>query len=99
VWVLAKGGATLDFYLADRLNAKAAKRFLSAALKRSRDPRVINTDKNLAYGKVIAEQKQDGLLPKETHHRRASDKSSQKRPRPCENSGIMGAAPMRQCTC
>src|SRR5512134_3461612 len=42
-----KGGATLDFYLTDRRNAKAAKRFLSAALKRSRDwiPRVINTDK------------------------------------------------------
>jgi transposase-like protein len=37
-----KDGATLDFYLADWRNAKAAKRFLSAALKRSRDwmPRV-----------------------------------------------------------
>jgi transposase, IS6 family len=48
-----KGGATLDFYLADRRNAKAAKRFLSAALKRSRDwiPRVINTDKNPAYAR------------------------------------------------
>ena len=40
-----KDGATLDFFLADRRNAKAAKRFLRAALKRSRDwlPRVINT--------------------------------------------------------
>ena len=54
-----KGGATLDFYLADRRNAKAAKRFLSAALRRSRDwmPRVINTDKNPAYGEAIAELK------------------------------------------
>src|SRR5512132_1998345 len=54
-----KDGATLDFYLADRRNAKAAKRFLSAALKRSRDwiPRVINTDKNPAYGEAIAELK------------------------------------------
>ena len=45
-----KGGATLDCFLADRRNAEAAKRFLSAALKRSRDwiPRVINTDKNPA---------------------------------------------------
>jgi DDE domain len=31
-----KGGATLDCFLADRRNAEAAKRFLSAALKRSR---------------------------------------------------------------
>jgi transposase, IS6 family len=52
-------------------NAKAAKRFLSAALKRSRDwiPRVINTDKNPAYGEALAELKQEGLLPKETQHR------------------------------
>ena len=32
-------------------------------------PRVINTDKNPAYGEAIAELKKDGLLPKETHHR------------------------------
>src|SRR5512144_1132716 len=40
-----KEGATLDFYLADRRNAKAAKRFLAKALRRSRDwiPRIINT--------------------------------------------------------
>lgn len=58
-----KDGATLDFYLADRRNAKA--------LRRSRDwtPRVINTDKNPAYGEAIAELKQDGRLPKETQHR------------------------------
>ena len=31
-----KGGATLDFYLADRRNTKAAKRFLAKALRRSR---------------------------------------------------------------
>ena len=57
-----KDGATLDFYLADRRNTKAAKRFLSAALKRSRDwiPRVINTDKNPAYGEAIAELKKEG---------------------------------------
>jgi transposase-like protein len=54
-----KDGATLDFYLADRRNAKAAKRFLSAALKRSRDwiPRVINTDKNPAYGEALRQLK------------------------------------------
>src|SRR5919112_958064 len=61
-----KEGATLDFYLADRRNAKAAKRFLGAALKRSRDwiPRVINTDKNPAYGEAIAELKKQGVIPK-----------------------------------
>jgi transposase-like protein len=43
--------------LADRRNAKTARRFLSAALKRSRDwiLRVINTGKNLTYGEAIAE--------------------------------------------
>ena len=35
-------------------------------MKRSRDwtPRVINTDKNPAYGEAIAELKQEGLLPR-----------------------------------
>jgi hypothetical protein len=32
-----KDGATLDFFLSERRSAKAAKRFLGAALKRSRD--------------------------------------------------------------
>src|SRR5512143_2658967 len=66
-----KEGATLDFYLADRRDAKAARRFLAKALRRSRDwtPRVINTDKNLAYGEAIAELKKEGRLPKDTQHR------------------------------
>ena len=66
-----KDGATLDFYLADRRNAKAAERCLAAASRRSRDwmPRVINTDKNPAYSEAIAELKKEGLLPKETRHR------------------------------
>ena len=33
-------------------------------------PRVINTDKNPAYGEAIAELKKEGRLPKETQHRR-----------------------------
>jgi transposase, IS6 family len=66
-----KDGATLDFDLADRRNTKAAKRFLGAALKRSRDwlPRVINTDKNPAYSEAIAELKKEGVIPKELEHR------------------------------
>ena len=68
-----KDGATLDFFLADRRNTKAAKRFLGAALKRSRDwiPRVVNTDKNPAYGEAIAELKRDGAIPPELDHRQA----------------------------
>jgi transposase-like protein len=66
-----KDGATLDFFLADRRNAKAAKRFLGAALKRSRNwhPRVINTDKNPAYSEAITELKKEGAIPKELEHR------------------------------
>ena len=50
----------LYFYLSDQRNAKAAKRFLAKALRRSRDwtPRVINTDKNPAYGEAIAESEE-----------------------------------------
>ena len=61
-----KDGATLDFYLADRRNAKAAKRFLVPAAPQGG---VINTDKNPAYGEAIAELKKEGRLPKETQHR------------------------------
>jgi transposase-like protein len=68
-----KDGATPDFYLADRRNTKVAKRFLAAALKRSRDwiPRVINTDRNPAYGKAIAELKREGVVPADLEHRQA----------------------------
>jgi transposase-like protein len=47
-----KDRATLDFYLTDRGNAEAAKRFLSAALKSSRDwiPLMINTDESGSAG-------------------------------------------------
>jgi transposase, IS6 family len=65
-----KNGATLDCHLADRRNTKAAKRFLAAALKRNPDwvPRAINTDENAAYGKALAELKQDGAIPPECRH-------------------------------
>jgi transposase-like protein len=78
-----KGGATLDCFLADRRNAEAAKRFLSAALKRSRDwiPRVINTDKNPAYGEAIAELKQEGAIPAELEHRQAHRSTRQENER------------------
>ena len=56
-----KDGATLDFYLADRRNAKAARRFLAKALRTRQDwpPHVINTDKNPAYGEALRQLKRD----------------------------------------
>ena len=46
---------------------------IAAALKRSGDlvPRVINTDKNPAYGEAIAELKKEGVIPPEVEHRQA----------------------------
>jgi transposase, IS6 family len=40
-------------------------------LKRSRGwiPRVINTDRNPAYGEAIAELKRDGAIPEQLEHR------------------------------
>jgi IS6 family transposase len=42
-------------------------------LKRSRDwiPRVINTDRNPAYGEAIAALKEEGAIPPELEHRQA----------------------------
>lgn len=64
-------GHTLDFYLPATRNAKAAKRFLAKALKRSKHnrPGKINTDKNPAYGEAIHELKKEGLLAADYHHR------------------------------
>jgi len=66
-----KEGRTLDFYLSETRNAKAAKRFLAKALKRSKPyrPGKINTDKNPAYGEAIRELKKEGLLPTDCLHR------------------------------
>lgn len=66
-----KTGRTLDFYLSTTRNAKAAKRFLAKALKRSKHdrPGKINTDKNPAYGEAIRELKKEGLLTADCHHR------------------------------
>ena len=89
-----KEGATLDFDLADRRSAKAAKRFLAAALKRSREgiPRVINTDKNPADGEAIAELKKEGLPPKETRHRRVKyEQQARGGPRP-DQAAVPGDA-------
>jgi transposase-like protein len=73
-----KAGRTLDFYLSATRNAKAAKRFLAKALKRSKHdrPGKINTDKNPAYGEAIRELKKEGLLAADCHHRQMSSQLS-----------------------
>lgn len=58
-------GNTLDFLLCAKRNCKAAKRFLSKALKSNRHlaPRVINVDKNPAYSKAVRELITANKLP------------------------------------
>jgi transposase, IS6 family len=72
-----KVGRTLDFYLSATRNAKAAKRFLAKALKRSKHdrPGKINTDKNPAYGEAIRELKKEGLLVADCCSKSASSTS------------------------
>jgi transposase-like protein len=57
-------GATIDFLLAARRDAAAAKRFFQNALRASGHPhpRVINVDGNPSYPKAIAELKAEGKL-------------------------------------
>jgi transposase-like protein len=57
-------GATIDFLLAARRDAAAAKRFFQNALLAPGHPRprVINVDGNPSYPKVVAELKQEGKL-------------------------------------
>lgn len=65
-------GNTIDFYLSQTRNAKAAKRFLGKALNHMKEwekPRVINTDKAACYGIAIGELKKEGKCPDATEHR------------------------------
>ena len=57
-------GATIDFLLAARRDAAAAKRFFRNAVCAPGHPRprVINVDGNPSYPKVVAELKQEGKL-------------------------------------
>jgi IS6 family transposase len=66
-----KHGRLIDFFLADRRNAKADKRFLSKALRTRKDwpPFKINTDKNDAYGQAIRELKRENKLAPDVEHR------------------------------
>ena len=65
-------GRTIDFYLSQTRNTKAAKLFLGKALKAIKKydhPRVINTDKAPAYGVAIQELKAEGKLSSKVEHR------------------------------
>ena len=65
-------GRTIEFYLSQTRNAKAAKLFLGKALKaikKYNHPAVINTDKAPAYGVAIRELKKAGKLDEDVEHR------------------------------
>ena len=64
-------GRTLDFLLAAKRDAQAAKRFLCKALNavHTQEPRVINVDKNAAYPKAMNELKKKKELFKEVELR------------------------------
>lgn len=69
---LDREGNTVDFYLSPTRNSKAAKRFLNKALSSipgSSHPKAINIDQNPAYGKAMAEMKEDGKCSLELKHR------------------------------
>jgi IS6 family transposase len=58
-------GQTIDFLLAAKRDAAAAKRFFRKALVAIGNPipRVINVDKNPAYPAAVKELKREGTLP------------------------------------
>jgi IS6 family transposase len=65
-------GRTIDFYLSQRRNATAGRRFLAKAIRSRRDwgPTVINTDRNPAYGEAIRRLKTAKILDGSVDHRR-----------------------------
>lgn len=60
-------GNTLEFMFSAKRDTQAAKRFFKKVLKakHSKQPRVINVDKNAAYPPAIEELKQEGILSTE----------------------------------
>ena len=67
-----KRGNTVDFYLSPTRNTKAAKRFLSKALRKFKEwekPASINTDLAHTYAKSIESLKKEGVCPQDLVHR------------------------------
>ena len=69
---LTKDGKTIDFYLSHTRNTKAAKRFLSKALKVDKYsvPTVINTDQNPAYNQAIEQLRSENDWYERIEHRK-----------------------------
>lgn len=73
-----KHGNTVDFYLSSTRNKKAAKRFLSKALKSIKQwahLKTINTDKTPTYGPAIDELKEEGKRPEDAVHRQVKHRN------------------------
>ncbi|TON65104.1 IS6 family transposase [Vibrio parahaemolyticus] len=69
---ITDSGETVDFYLSTTRNAKAAKRFLSKALRSIKSynhPSTLNTDKDKAYLPAIRALKKEGVSPSNIVHR------------------------------
>jgi transposase, IS6 family len=67
-----KRGYTVDFYLSSTRNIKAAKRFLSKALRKLKEgetTQVIYTDKTSTYAIAIKQLKEEGVCPSQTEYR------------------------------
>ena len=64
-------GRTIDFYLSQRRDAGAARRFLAKAVRLCRDwaPSIINTDRNPAYSEAIRKLKAAKVLDDSVDHR------------------------------
>ncbi|BCL80937.1 IS6 family transposase [Ktedonobacteria bacterium brp13] len=62
---------TLDFFFSPTRDAQAAKQFFlkTLAASHTREPRVINVDKNAAYPKAMTDLKAIGILPEKVELR------------------------------
>jgi hypothetical protein len=58
-----KAGQTVDFFLSQNRDVKAAKSFLRSALKNTRVPTKITLDAYAASHRAVREMKEDGELP------------------------------------
>ena len=69
---ITKEGSTVDFYLSGTRNQKAARRFLSKALRSVKSyhrPSTLNTDQDKAYGPAILAVKKEGVCEEDVEHR------------------------------
>ena len=66
---LDRYGARIDFKLSHKRDVSSAKRFLKKALKHCYEvPLTFNTDKNVAYPRVLQQLKDEGILSQNLKH-------------------------------